>query len=115
MGHQIALVGSPSVPPDILAGLGAALNKQAQQLSEVWGLSAVVTAFPDLESVPTGYWPISLVEETPEGVAGIHRDHGGTPYALVQLGDNWPLVASHECLEMLVDPLGKRTMRGPSP
>ncbi len=30
------------------------------------------------------------------------------PYAKVEVGDGWTIAASHECLEMLVDPSGNR-------
>jgi hypothetical protein len=115
MLHQVALVGNDSVPPDVLMALGAALNTQAQQLAQVWGISAVVSAFNELDSVPAGYWPISLVDDLPEGGSGVHRSRGGDPFAMVLVADNWPLIASHECLEMLVDPLGQKRLAGPSP
>jgi hypothetical protein len=42
-------------------------------------------------------------------------DEQGQPYALVEIGDEWSLTASHETLEMLADPFGNRTIAGPSP
>ena len=113
--YQVALVGSPDVDPDVLAGLGAALNKQAQQVAAVWGIAGVVSAFASLDVVPAGYWPIQLLGQVPGGAAGVHFDTNNQPYALVELTANWPLVASHECVEMLVDPLGSKVMAGQSP
>ncbi|MEX0678073.1 MAG: hypothetical protein WD063_13410 [Pirellulales bacterium] len=50
--------------------------------------------------------------------AGIHLDEDGQPFALVTSSDDndvWSLTAAHECLEMLVDPLGDRLVAGDSP
>src|SRR5262249_56224887 len=43
-----------------------------------------------------------------EGAAGLHLTDHKQPYALVDAGPTWSLTASHECLEMLVDPSGNR-------
>lgn len=67
--------------------------------------------------MPIGYWPVILVGDV-KGAAGIHLDVDGQPYALVEAGPshpNWSLTTSHEVLEMLVDPFGKRLVAGPPP
>ena len=73
-------------------------------------------AFAKLEDVPIDYWPIIVRDDihTP-GAAGIHLDKDGHPFALVQQSKGWSLTASHECLEMLCDPLGNRVKAGKSP
>src|SRR5262249_4635611 len=38
----------------------------------------------------------------------LHLTDANQPYALVDVGDTWSLTASHECLEMLVDPSGNK-------
>jgi hypothetical protein len=75
-----------------------------------------VDAFPTLEDVPIGYWPILVQEDinTP-GAAGVHLDKDGQPFALVQMSNSWSLTASHEMLEMLADPFGNRLVPGQSP
>lgn len=40
-------------------------------------------------------------------------DGSNQPYSLIENGEHWSLDASHECLEMLVDPAGNRTQVGP--
>src|SRR5262249_41130333 len=43
-----------------------------------------------------------------DGASGLHLTDHQQPYALVEAGPTWSLTASHECLEMLVDPSGNR-------
>ena len=113
---QVALVSNTrrTAPAD-LAHVAAALSKQAaRDLAPLWAITATVDAFPSLRSVPAGYWPIVIVDHV-EGAAGFHLDRNGRPYALVEYSDSWSLTASHEALEMLVDPFGRRTAAGRSP
>jgi hypothetical protein len=52
------------------------------------------------------------------GAAGIHEDRNGQPFASITASsvlDQWSLTASHEALEMLVDPWGNRLVAGDSP
>ncbi len=58
------------------------------------------------DSINPGVWPIFIVDNLPDGEAGVHLTDHLQPYALVLAGDTWSLSASHECLEMLVDPSG---------
>jgi hypothetical protein len=113
---QVALVSNTrrTSPADV-AHVAAALSKQAaRDLAPLWAITATVDAFPSLRSVPAGYWPIIVVDRV-EGAAGFHLDRNGRPYALVEYSDSWSLTASHEALEMLVDPFGRRTAAGRSP
>jgi hypothetical protein len=114
--RQIALVSeTPLVKMKDLLRVGAALQKQAvRDLFPLWGVQATVDAFASLEDVPLGYWPLIIVDDVPNA-AGIHLDDDGSPYALAEAGAGWSLTASHECLEMLVDPFGNRTVAGLSP
>ncbi len=114
--QYVALVSTvPSVALAQLTDVSAALQKQVERdLKSVWGVGAIVSAFASLESVPIGYWPIILVPQL-QGASGVHLDRSGQPYALLDEGPNWSLTASHECLEMLVDPFGNRLVAGPSP
>jgi hypothetical protein len=114
--RQIALVSeTPRVKMKDLLRVGAALQKQAMRdLFPMWKVNATVDVFASLEDVPLGYWPLILVEDVPDA-AGIHLDEDGQPYALAEAGPGWSLTASHECLEMLVDPFGNRLVAGLSP
>src|SRR5215208_3036389 len=103
--------------PSDVARVAAALQRQAtRDFGPVWEVSATVDAFPQLEDVPIGYWPMIIRDDigTP-GAAGIHLDKDGQPFALVTMSDSWSLTASHELLEMLADPFGNRLVPGQSP
>jgi PLD-like domain len=90
--------------------VASAINLQANRdLKDIWDISASVTALADPESIEPGVWPIFIVDDVgQDGAAGLHLTDHQQPYALVQAGATWSLTASHECLEMLVDPSGNR-------
>lgn len=113
---QVALVSqSNQTDPADVSHVAAALSKQAtRDLAPLWGVTATVDAFPTLRTVPVGYWPVIIVDQV-QGAAGYHTDKKGHPYALVEYSASWSLTASHEVLEMLVDPFGRRTTAGRSP
>ncbi len=115
--HQVALVSETSrVSPSSLTRVAGALQKQAiRDFAPIWGIRSTVGAFASLDDVPVGYWPIVVMDDiqTP-GAAGVHEDDQGQPFALVQYETQWSLTASHECLEMLADPFGRRLVAGNS-
>jgi hypothetical protein len=90
--------------------VASAINLQANRdLQCIWNIAASVTALADPESIEPGVWPIFIVDDVGQnGAAGLHLTDHQQPYALVQAGPTWSLTASHECLEMLVDPSGNR-------
>ena len=115
---HLALVSQiPDHNPGDVARVAAALQRQAtRDFRPIWKVEATVDAFPRLEDVPVSYWPM-IVEtdiDTP-GAAGVHEDKDGQPFALIAMSDSWSLTASHEMLEMLADPFGKRVIPGKSP
>lgn len=114
--RQIALVSQTnSISASGLSRVGAALQKQTtRDLAPIWEIKATVDTFAKLSDVPVGYWPIIVTEQDLGDAAGIHEDKQGQPFALVRYSYGWSLTASHECLEMLVDPFGNRLMAGPS-
>jgi hypothetical protein len=93
-----------------LIKVAAALNVQAtRDLQNIWNISATVTALADPESIEPGVLPIFIVDDVgQDGAAGLHLTDHKQPYSLVDAGPTWSLTASHECLEMLVDPSGNR-------
>jgi hypothetical protein len=113
---HIALVSwTRRTDPRDLSHVAAALQKQAiRDLAPIWSISATVDVFPSLRSVPAGYWPVVIVDDVKDA-AGYHQDSHGQPYALVEYSASWSLTASHEALEMLCDPWGRRTVAGRSP
>jgi len=115
MIKHVALVSEVNeVPLRDVVRVSAALQKQVlRDLWRYWRIRATVDAFERLEDVPLDYWPIIVVRDV-QGAAGIHLDKNGQPFALAEAGPSWSLTASHECLEMLVDPFGSRVIAGPS-
>lgn len=114
--RQLALVSQTNkVSSSGLSRVGAALQKQVtRDLAPIWEVKATVDSFAKLSDVPLGYWPIVITEQDLGNAAGIHEDREGQPFALVSYSYGWSLTASHECLEMLVDPFGNRLMGGQS-
>ncbi len=119
--RQLALVSeSALITQSDAQKVSAALQKQvSRDLAPIWDISATVDSFDKLEDVPTGYWPLLVMDniQTP-GAAGIHEDKNGQPFALISASNDmniWSLTASHEAMEMLVDPFGNRLVAGDSP
>ena len=119
--RQLALVSeSQQIPAGDVQRVSAALQKQvSRDLAPIWDICATVDSFDRLEDVPVGYWPIILRDDIGvKGASGVHEDDNGQPFALVTASaslDEWSLTASHEALEMLVDPFGNRLVAGDSP
>jgi len=99
-----------------LTRVSAALQKQAMRdLAPVWEIQATVDVFASLDDVPVETWPIILEDDIGvDGAAGIHEDRDGQPFALVTADEGWSLTASHELVEMLVDPFGRLITEGQS-
>ena len=111
---QIVLVDQThSIDPVLLHSAALALNTQVtQDLPQCWtGITASVSSAPTLAAVPHGGWPVFLVKSLPPGEGGYHLDKKNQPYAKVIASardESWTVDASHEILEMLVDPYGNR-------
>jgi hypothetical protein len=101
---------SSKVTAEQVKRAAAALDLQVRRdLGPVWGVDAEVVPLDDPHTIPKGVHPIIVVDETPNGVAGFHRIEQGVTWAMVSTKRDWRLAASHECLEMLVDPTGMDT------
>ncbi len=100
------------VAPDKMAAAAEALNVQVtRDLPQFWNVQATVSYRPDPNSIPQGMWPVQLVKSLPPGEGGFHMTKHNQPYAKVIYSagsDDWTIDASHETLEMLVDPYGNR-------
>lgn len=112
---QLALVAETAeIDFRYVTKVSAALQKQiARDFAPIWNVSATIDAFHSLDDVPVGYWPIIVVDDV-QGAEGIHEDRQGQPFALVENSDDWSLTASHEAIEMLVDPWGRKLVAGAS-
>jgi hypothetical protein len=124
-----------------LLKVAAAVQKQVtRDFTPLWGIRASVAAFENLKDVPNDYHPVlvfgdpdellgqlefevgnagaaRLVEQFASGrVAGIHTNaFTRQPFALIQAGNDWSVVVSHEVLEMLADPYGNRLVAARHP
>src|SRR5882672_3995748 len=115
--RHVALVSEKcKVKPSDLTRVAAALQKQVtRDFSPIWSIKATVDPFHNLDDVPVGYWPVVLMKNV-QDAAGYHdNEEDGQPYAVVEFDPDWPLTASHEVLEMLADPYGRRLIAGDSP
>jgi hypothetical protein len=82
-----------------------------RDLPQYWQVQATVRYLPHTGKVPAGVWPVQLVKQLPPGEGGFHLDKHNQPYAKVVAtpgSDDWTVAASHETIEMLVDPYGNR-------
>lgn len=115
LAANLALVSEvPDVELSELNRVAAAIQKQIiRDFAPIWNLEAGITAFARPQEVPVDYWIVTLCYSVPDGSGG-HRDADGRPAAFVEWTDDWSLTASHEVLEMLADPWGKRLVAGPS-
>jgi len=106
--RRVALVDKTGkVPFEQLSKVAAAINLQVQRdVAPIWNVHGTVSAVPSVDALPVGVSPIMLVDSLPAGEGGVHLTKHKQPYAMVELGDGWTVAASHECLEMLVDPSG---------
>lgn len=115
--HVAIVSDESSITAAELANVAGALSKQiSRDFGPIWEVNADVAAYEALEAVPLDYWPIIIKDDIGDpSAAGYHEDKHGQPLALVKYDSSWSLTASHECLEMLADPFGRRVIAGESP
>jgi hypothetical protein len=110
---QVGLVDTTGeLDSGLVEATAAALNIQVMRdLPQFWNVHATVRHLPNPKSIPVGVWPVLLVAKLPPGEGGVHLTKKNQPYSLV-IGtpdsDDWTIDASHETIEMLVDPSGNR-------
>jgi len=110
---QVGLVDTTgALDPASVEAAAASLNIQVMRdLSQFWNVQATVRYLPNPQSIPVGVWPVFLVAKLPPGEGGVHLTKKNQPYSLVIAtpgSNDWTIDASHETLEMLVDPSGNR-------
>jgi hypothetical protein len=111
--NQLGLVDmTGQIDVDLVHSAAIALNLQVtRDLPQFWPVSATVTYLPNPNKIPAGIWPVQLVKTLPPDEGGFHSDKHKQPYAKViasKSDPSWTIDASHEILEMLVDPYGNR-------
>ncbi len=110
---QVGLVDTTGkLNADLVQAAAAALNLQVMRdLPQFWNVQATVQFLPHASKIPAGVWPVQLVKQLPPGEGGFHLDKHNQPYAKVIAtpdDDTWTIDASHETIEMLIDPSGNR-------
>jgi hypothetical protein len=110
---QVALVDKTGeINPELIQSVAAALTTQVNDdVAPFWNVRASVTYQSNPNKIPAGVWPVFLVKSLPPGEGGFHLDEHNQPYAEViasPQNDEWTIDASHETIEMLVDPAGNR-------
>jgi hypothetical protein len=116
---QVGLVDKTGeIDAELLQTAAAALNVQVtRDLTQFWNVQATVMSLPSPNKIPAGVWPVFLVKSLPPGEGGFHMDKHNQPYAEViasSKSEEWTIDASHETLEMLVDPYGNRLQNSSS-
>jgi hypothetical protein len=115
VAHLALVSEAPSVGLSELTRVSAAVQKQVtRDASQYWDIQGTVDAFASLDDVPPGYWPIIIRDDIGQDASGLHCDDTGQPMALVQTDVDWSVTASHEALEMLIDPAGNKLIAGES-
>jgi hypothetical protein len=110
---QVGLVDmTGKIDVDLVHSAAIALNLQVtRDLPQFWPISATVMYLPNPKKIPAGVWPVQLVKTLPPDEGGFHSDKHKQPYSKVIASKDdptWTIDASHEILEMLVDPYGNR-------
>src|ERR1700691_98016 len=110
---QVGLVDTTGkLDPHLVQSAAAALNIQVMRdLPQYWSVKATVIYLPDPKKIPAGVWPVKLLAKLPPGEGGVHMDEHNQPYSKViatPKSEEWTIDASHETVEMLVDPYGNR-------
>lgn len=118
--HTALVSLSPKVSFADVTRIAAALQIQAtRDFTPIHHIAATVTAYPDVKSVPDRYWTMTIEDLLDQpGAAGYHADENGQPYARIQTGqtlNDTCLTASHEFIEMIVDPFGNEMVQGDPP
>ena len=110
---QVGLVDKTGkLDTQLLQETAAALSVQVtRDVAPVWNVQATVQYLQNPNAIPSGVWPVFLVAKLPPGEGGFHLDKKNQPYSEV-IGtpdsNDWTIDASHETIEMLVDPSGNR-------
>lgn len=113
----IALIDeSTGVDGGDLFGMASALEQSARHCADAWGIAPpTVELWMDRKPLPRGFWPLYFVDETSDSAdtLAVHYVSAGRPTGRVYVGNASGLIegrnsvceaASHEVVEMLVNP-----------
>lgn len=105
------------VTDDEVRRVAAALQIQlTRDFSPIWGIPATVSPYRSPDEAPPASIPLVIVDPGSlyPRARGFHITDGGQPVALIEGTTEWSLAASHELLEIVCDPEGKRKVAGKS-
>jgi hypothetical protein len=113
LATKVGLVDTTgTIDTQTMAAVAAAINVQVtRDLPQYWPVHATVSYLPDPKKIPQGVWPVQLVKSLPPDEGGFHMTRHNQPYAKVIVtphSEEWAVDASHETVEMLIDPNGNR-------
>jgi hypothetical protein len=111
---QIAVINASTVITDVeIPAVVDALQQQVDKdFGPIWGVSAKLNVVPRGTQPPSGTWWLTILDDSDQaGALGYHDlTSDGMPMGKVfaatdlKFGNAWSVTASHELLEMLVDP-----------
>jgi hypothetical protein len=97
--------------------VAAALQVQlTRDFTPIWDIPAVVSAFESLDDVPPAAIPLFILKPgtLDPRFHGFHVTESDQPMGLVEAREGWSLAASHELLEIVIDPQGELKVPGES-
>lgn len=110
---------TPALRMSEVARVAAAIAHQVvHDLGPAWAITVPVSPFETLSDIPDDYAQLLVMKTMASGFFGLHKMKNGKFIAFVRhtpKSMSWAIHASHEVIEMLVDPDGQRVARGPSP
>ena len=104
---QLSVVNSDGVPASQVRAFERSDTVQSRQLARYWGTPAVRFGARGAR--------INILRPADRrlgGGGGFHAFRKGRPYAIVAARDYWTVIASHEMVEMLVNPHANSTLDG---
>ena len=114
IGPTIAIQNSSTVLSDaqVQAAIAALQTQLDRDWQAAWGTTATLVFVTKTQSIPTGNWPIYILDNSDvSGALGYHDETAaGLPYGRIfakddiTYGYNWTVTLSHELLEMMLDP-----------
>src|ERR1043166_1740557 len=94
---QIGLASrSSSVQLAAVVRVTAALNTQiARDVAPIGGMSAMVVAISNPDSIDPGIWPLFVEDDIGVDAEGVHQTEHNQPFALIAAGSTCSLPAGH--------------------
>lgn len=114
MTVNIAIINASTVvsDTDAAAAVTALQTQVTRDFFPVWGVTATLTYIPKGHTAPTTSWHLSILDNSDQaGALGYHDiTPSGQPLGKIfaktdlQYSVSWSVTASHELLEMMIDP-----------